>query len=367
MKILSLFANVGFGEFYLSENGYDVVVANELLPERVEFYNKFNKHSPEIVCGDICSESVRAKILKACNDFGPIDVVIATPPCQGMSIANAQKKPDDARNKLIVHAVDIFNAIGAKYMLIENVPGMLNTSINFNGDVVKIKDFLDNHIPDTHQCISKVLDGKHYDTPQSRKRVICLISPGGSWKHPEPSSKLLTVRDAIGNPNRFPPLESDCYSLWPWHFAPKHNDRHIEWMKHTKEGETAFNNDEHFPSVEKNGVKRKIFGYPTTYKRMKWDDPAPTVTMNNGSISSQNNVHPGRPLPNGTQSDARVLSVREILALCGLPANCLDKFATPREGGLYDYEYSHRFIRDVLGEMFLPKLCLKILQTIKDD
>jgi len=367
MKILSLFANVGFGEFYLAQNGYDVVVANELLPERADFYNKIHKSGGEMICGDICSRDIRLKIIQACKDAGPIDAVIATPPCQGMSIANAQKKPDDIRNTLIVHAMDIFNEIGAKHMLIENVTGMLKTSINYEGNVVKIKDFIDSSIPHTHKCVSKVLDGKHFGTPQSRRRAICLISPNGNWKHPEQSKEILTVRDAIGNINRFPSLESECYSLWPWHFSPRHNDRHIKWMKNTPEGETAFNNEEHFPSVEKNGVKRRIFGYPTTYKRMKWDEPAPTVTMNNGSISSQNNVHPGRQLINGDQSDARVLSVREILAICGLPPNCLDSFATPEEGGTYKYEYNHRFIRDILGEMFLPKLCLKILQELKDD
>ena len=48
---------------------------------------------------------------------------------------------------------------------------------------------------------------------------------------------------------------------------------------------------------------------------MHWDKPAPTITMKNGSISSQNNVHPGRLLPNGTYSDARVLTVAELSIL----------------------------------------------------
>ena len=50
---------------------------------------------------------------------------------------------------------------------------------------------------------------------------------------------------------------------------------------------------------------------------MDWNKPAPTVTMTNGSISSQNNVHPGRANHDqeDTYSEARVLSIREVLAV----------------------------------------------------
>lgn len=38
MNGLSLFANVGIAETYLKEVGLNIVVANELLPERGKFY-----------------------------------------------------------------------------------------------------------------------------------------------------------------------------------------------------------------------------------------------------------------------------------------------------------------------------------------
>ena len=40
MKALSLFSNVGFGEYYLDSAGINVVVANELLQDRVDFYKQ---------------------------------------------------------------------------------------------------------------------------------------------------------------------------------------------------------------------------------------------------------------------------------------------------------------------------------------
>ena len=79
--------------------------------------------------------------------------------------------------------------------------------------------------------------------------------------------------------------------------------------------------------------------------------------MTNGSINSQNNVHPGKELKDGTYSDARVLSVRELLKLCGLPENCYD---------VYEGQIKESLMRHVIGECFPPKMCLEIMKTNPD-
>lgn len=350
MKILSLFSNVGFGEFYLSELGHEVVVANELLPDRVDFYKALHPNTKEVICGDICSQQTQSKIAKACEEHGPIDIIIATPPCQGMSIANAQKESDDIRNRLIVHAMNIFNKVSPQYMLIENVPQMAKTYINYRKKAINIVDFIKSKLPDDFDCRWDILNGKDFNTPQSRSRSICLISKYGNWSHPDPNMETLSVRDAIGH---LPHLSNGEHSDIPWHFSSKHNENHVKWMSATPEGDTAFNNPIDYP--QKDG--RRIKGFMTTYKKMFWDKPAPTVTMTNGSISSQNNVHP---------SDPRVLSIRELLLVCGLPENCLDKFSNKLPDNTFSYDYSPNFIRKVIGEIFLPNMCLEILRTIND-
>jgi len=351
MKALSLFSNVGIGEIYLKDIGIDVCVANELHQNRCEMYQDLHP-SANIICGDITKQSIKDKIYEAClnNVAGDgVDLIIATPPCQGMSVANAKRLPDDYRNSLIIHAMSIFNKILPKYMLIENVAGMSNTFINNDGKVINIIKYIESQIPEPWVLNWEILNAKDYNTPQSRKRFIGLISRYGDWKHPKPSKKLITTRDAI---KHLPSLESEEKSSLPWHYAKKHNDNHILWMKHTPTGETAFNNKTHFP--QKDG--RKIKGFATTYKRIDWDKPAPTVTMCNGAVSSQNNVHPGNLKSDGTYSDARVMSVRELMILCGLPENLFDTLAE---------KYSENFMRKVLGECFPPKMCLEIIKNIK--
>lgn len=428
MNILSLFSNVGFGEYYLKQNNFNVVVANELLQDRVDFYKTLYPDSHNVICGDIRENSVQSKIINACKEVGPIDIVLATPPCQGMSLANATKESNDPRNTLIVHAMDMFKAVGANYMLIENVTNMPNTYI-YHPDYgqIKIIDYIEEVIPEGFKCITQVVDGKYFNTPQERKRSITLISKGGEWRFPTHENKITTLKQSI---EYLPSIEASSSSDFKWHFSSKHNPAHIDWMKHSPSSKSAyFNKGDHYPSkiientstetleeLIKNGdlgwhtnppfithkdgcgklaniitktvdgqtkmfaeippscsLKREIYGFTTAYKRMSWDKPAPTVTMTNGSISSQNNVHPGRVNQDGTISDARVLTIREVLLVCGLPPDLLDRFAHEItdgakfkfQSGKFGYDYHPSFIRKVLGELFLPEVSLALFKSLK--
>ena len=346
MNVLSLFSNVGFGEVLLKHFGINVVCANEMLSDRCELYKDLHPDT-EVICGDISDSNIQNSIFDYIEDM-KIDLILATPPCQGMSVANATKNPNDPRNKLIVHAMDFFAKLTPDYMLIENVPGFAKTFININGSTINTIDYIKSRLPSGHSLTFDILNAKDYNTPQSRKRFIGLISKGGSWKLPKKNSKIKTVRDAISH---LPSMESGESSNLPWHYAKSHNSNHVMWMKNTPTGQTAFNNK--IPYPQKDG--RNIKGFQTTYKRIDWAKPSPTVTMYNGAIPSQNNVHPGNLLTDGTYSDARVMSIRELLVLCGLPEDLLDKFAG---------KYSDNFIRKVLGECFPPTMCAAILNSI---
>ena len=146
-------------------------------------------------------------------------------------------------------------------------------------------------------------------------------------------------------------------SISKWHNPPKHVKRQIVTMMHTPTGETAFNNKEEYKPKKQDGTPVK--GYKNTYKRQNWDSPAYTVTMYNRTISSQNNVHPGRYIGNDANGDAlysdpRVLTVYELMLIMSLPSN----WPIPDN-------VTEHFIRSVLGEgippLFVKKLFLKLL------
>jgi DNA (cytosine-5)-methyltransferase 1 len=122
-------------------------------------------------------------------------------------------------------------------------------------------------------------------------------------------------------------------------------------MKHTPTGHSAIENEEHYPR-QKNGERVKAF--KSTYKRMKWDAPAPAVTMRSDAISSQENVHPGRKLEDGTYSDARVLTPLELMILNSIPRAWNIPDDTPEI-----------LIRKCIGESIPPLLIKKIVEQIE--
>ena len=343
---ISLFANVGIGEAYFKDNGVNICVSNELIQKRCDFYSHLYPET-EMIQGDIKDQDIFDKLVYLYNENN-CNFLIATPPCQGMSQAGKTKK-DDPRNALIINTVKFIKRTMPDNIIIENIPHILKFSIVVDSDEIKILDYVINELEPLGYFINYgILDAADYGTPQTRKRGIFLISKIKKWEFPEKMEKI-TVRDVIGD---LPSLESGEKSDIKFHYAKKHADRHILWMKHTPTGETAFNNEKYYP--QKEGGTR-IKGYNTTYKRIEWDKPAPTVTMSNGSISSQNNVHPGRKLDDGTYSDARVLSILEILRLTGLP----DDWNIPEWA-------SDNLIRQVIGEGFPPRFSAKLLENLPE-
>lgn len=346
MNGLSLFANVGIAETYLEELGFYVKVANELLPARADFY----RHShPDctMICGDITNPEIFSQVITAAKAEN-IKFLLATPPCQGMSQAG-KMDANDTRNTLIIKVMEAVQQLNPDFVLIENVPQMLKTSIIYNDQPVKIVDFIESICQKDYHIKYEVFDTANYGTPQYRKRAIIRIyKKEFTWDNPT-AMKPITVRDAIGH---LPSIEAGHDSGIPYHKAKIHNNRHIQWMKNTPTGKTAFDNPIHYPKKE---TGERIKGFRTTYKRIEWDRPAPTITMANGSISSQNNVHPGRLQADGTYSDARVLTLLELFKLTGLPDNWLPK----------DKATDH-LVREVIGEAVPPQLIKAIFEKIKD-
>lgn len=343
---ISLFSNIGIDETYFQDYGVNIVLANELLEKRCAFY-KHLYPNVDMICGDITDSNIFNSLVKLYKKYN-CKFLIATPPCQGMSQAGKMDK-NDVRNRLIIDTIKFIKNTLPDNIIIENVPQILKFSILLDNKEIKIIDFINNELKPLGYFVNySILDAADYNTPQYRKRAIFLISKITKWEFPK-KHKHITVEQAIGD---LPSLNSGESSPIPYHYAKKHKKEHIKWMSHTPTGKSALDNPVYFP--QKN--KRKIKGFKTTYKRIDWDRPAPTITMCNGAISSQNNVHPGRLLKNGLYSDARVLSILELIRLTGLPDNWNIPFWA-----------SDNFIRQVLGEAFPPKFACNMLTTMPNE
>ena len=346
---LSLFASAGIGETYFKDVGIDIKVANELLEKRADLYRAIYPETT-VVCGDITKDEVFSKILASCPK--KVDFILASPPCQGMSVAGKNRNQTtmeaDERNYLITYVVKAIKATNPDYILVENVPALLKLELQYAGKYRTVLDILQYEFGDQYEIDSMVVDSADYGVPQTRLRAIIKMNrKGKKWSWPLKKDKI-TVRDAIGH---LPSLEAGEYSEIKWHFARKHSKDNILWMKHTPTGKSAFSNPVYYPQ-KKDGTRVK--GYESSYRRIRWDAPAPTITIRNDCIASQRNVHPGRLLPDGTYSDARVLTPLELMLLNSLPADWNIPDDTPE-----------LLIRQCIGESIPPLMLKEIVRGIE--
>lgn len=349
MKGLSLFSGAGIGETYLNQCGVDIVVANELIEKRANLYKAINPKC-NVICGDITNDEIFEEVMKCAEG---VEFILASPPCQGMSVAGKNRHQDtmveDERNYLVNYVFKAITRLHPKYVLIENVPALLKFLLPDNNEIKSVVTILNERFGDYYQIDGRVVDSSEYGVPQTRLRAIIKMWPKDKeWKWPDSVDHKVTVREAIGH---LPSLEAGESSDIKWHFARPHDERHILWMKHTATGTSAFSNPVFYPK-KKDGSRIK--GYESSYRRIKWDEPSPTITMRNDAISSQRNVHPGRELPDGTFSDARVLTPLELMILTSLPSDWNIPDDTPEI-----------LIRQVIGESIPPLMIKKIVGEIQ--
>lgn len=350
MKGVSLFSSAGIAETYLRESGINISVANELVEDRASLHTKIYPDC-NMITGDILNKKIFQNIIASSGK--KIDFLIASPPCQGMSVAgknrNINQMLSDDRNFLVFRIIEFIEAKSPSFVLIENVPTFFKLQLPYKRKLLTVIDLLTLLFKDKYIIEKEVFDAADYGIPQRRQRaIIKMYKKGLKWGWPTKQG-IVTVKDAIGH---LPSLESGQKSKTKWHFARNHSENHVLWMKHTPTGKSAFENEK-FKPIKENG--EKIKSYNTTYRRIRWDEPSPTITMRNDAISSQLNVHPGRKLKDGTYSDARVLTPHELMILSSLPNNWQIPDNTPEI-----------LIRKCLGECIPPLLIKRIVDQINN-
>ena len=368
---LSLFANVGIAEAMFHTLGVKILVANELIERRAKFYQEVYPES-RMICGDITDASIRDQIISE-SKKRKVNFVIATPPCQGMSVAG-NRDDADPRNQLIYYAIEIIKQLKPEFVLLENVPRQLRTQIRIDGELIKIPDYIHRELDSDYVFNSDTLaKAKEFGIPQMRERNIFLLvkrSYGFVWEFPQ-KKRIVTLEDAIGDlPSLDPRLkegesltlqhfplfkekEREGLQVSKWHHPPAHPWRQVEWMMHTPSGTSAIYNDIYFPQKEDGSPIRAHHNH---YRRMAWDKPARTIMMFNNFISTLATVHPGRPYEvNGEilYSDPRVLSVYELMLVMSIPK----RWPVPNW-------VDDSFLRSVVGEGIPSKMACDIMKQL---
>lgn len=383
LTYISLFSSGGVGCYGFKQEGFDCIATSELIQRRLDV-QKFNnkcKYETGYIGGDITQQETKNKILneitkwKLCDNLEDVDVVVATPPCQGMSNANTNKNANDIfRNSLVIEAIEMVNTIKPKIFVFENVPAFWTTScIASTTHTQPIGEYIMEHLGSEYNIEYRIINFKDYGAHSSRKRCLVIgvrkdlesvVKPAKLY--PSPVSHTPTIRELIYDYPRLKEMgefsPNDIY-----HFFRAYDPKMREWIKDVPEGMSAFDNEDDYkkPHSIKDGKlvlnSNKIAG---KYARQRWDQVAYCVLTRNDTISSQHTLHP---------EDDRVFSIRELMSFMNVP-NSFKWVSTPEsELNNLSNEDKKLFlknneinIRQLLGEAVPTIIFSKVAANIKN-
>jgi len=276
LTAISLFASSGIGDLALRAAGVKVLVANEFVAERANLF-RANFPECEMLHGDI-RELGHSIIEAAKKRLGKqsLDILFATPPCQGMSkngrgkllrgVRDGLREALDPRNQLATYVPPIVRELNPKVIIFENVPEMCGTLIeDSSGQLVELLDHLSSELHD-YLGIWKVIEFADYGVPQRRQRLITFfvrkdvaLARGirksdalANAVYPPPthslrptifSQKWISVEEVIGD---LPPLDArtadSATSSLQLHRVPVLDERKYWWVSNTPIGSSAFDN-----------------------------------------------------------------------------------------------------------------------------
>ncbi len=170
-RIVDFFCGAGGLSLGFVQAGFSVDLANDHEDVCIETY-KYNH--PELPTNKIVQGDIR-HIVDHIEEYieNEIDVVIGGPPCQGFSSANKQRIIDDPRNELYKYFIKAIDKIVPKFVVMENVKGMLPYAEQVVSDYQNIKA-KKNGKSYTYETTYKVLVSDDFGVAQKRQRLIFL-------------------------------------------------------------------------------------------------------------------------------------------------------------------------------------------------
>ena len=380
LTYISLFSCAGVGCYGFKKAGFECIATNELIERRlnVQKYNHKCRYESGYICDDITTDETKDKIFaeidrwkKLGNDR--VDVLITTPPCQGMSVANHKKAENEiVRNSLVVESIYLIQKINPRFFIIENVATFMKTGCTApDGNIKAIGDVIYEELNDKYILVSRILNFKNYGSNSSRTRTIVIGVSKEMSEYVAPIElyptyiEEMTLEQVIGD---MPKLAwGEICSTDFYHAFRTYPEEMRCWIHGLKEGESAFDNEEQLrrphkvvngkivPNIQKNGDK---------YTRQCWKKVAPCVHTRNDQLASQNTVHP---------EEDRVFSIRELMKIMTIPNDFrwIDKSleelnALPEKSKKALLKKEEIKIRQSIGEAVPTEVFFQIACNIRD-
>jgi DNA (cytosine-5)-methyltransferase 1 len=258
---------------------------------------------------------------------GNVDLAVSGPPCQGHSDLNNHTRRTDSKNQLVLRVVRFAEIFDPEHVLVENVQGIRHDRL---GALSRTKDWLHRL---GYRVTDAVISADSVGVPQARRRYFLFASRGPIRPLDRLAScfraGVTTTRWAIGDLHRRPASTDFDRASKP---TPINRQR-IDYLFDYDVYDLP---DHQRPECHAGGGHT----YKAVYGRLKWNEPAPTITTGFGCMGQGRFVHPAA---------RRTLTPHEAARLQFFP----DFFGFgPRRRG----EYQH-----LIGNAVPPKLAYAVL------
>lgn len=217
------------------------------------------------------------------SGLGRVDILLAGPPCQGNSDLNNHTRRNDWRNRLYERVGRFAEIARPEHILIENVPTIIHGR--------------DRALDETSNLLLKlgyevdagVVDLSELGVPQTRRRHVVIAS----------LTKAVSVMDVVAK-HRVPQIRDVQWAIRDLE-QEEGSTAFTKPFQHTKDNLKRINYlfrhglydlpDKLRPHCHRNGHH----SYKSMYGRLRYDEPAQTITSGFGSPGQGRFIHPSQP------------------------------------------------------------------------
>ncbi|WP_205231151.1 DNA cytosine methyltransferase [Azospira oryzae] len=232
-KAVSLFSGCGGSDAGVVAAGFQVVMANDVLPYAKDVYLA-NHPETDYLVGDV----------SRLKSFPNAELLVGCYPCQGFS-QGGLRDPSRKINTLYLEFARALKQVRPKAFIVENVSGMIRKNFSH-----LLADQFRVFSEAGYTVKADVLNAVEYGVAQERKRIFIVgirSDLGVEYHFPSPShgeranKPICTIDDAIGDMPLWP--EGEFYSRdFHWYYLSR--DRRRDWHEPSK---TIVANPRHMP------------------------------------------------------------------------------------------------------------------------
>ena len=296
-RILDLFCGAGGMSYGMHKNEHFVTKVALDINEKLAQTFKKNIPDVKLIIGDIQDASIKQRIIDL-SKKDEVNMIIGGPPCQGFSLKGKKMGLDDPRNFLFIEYLHLVSVLKPDVFVIENVKSLMSVSNGwFKNQIISEIERLG------YKVSAGIVKAINFGVPQNRERIIFLCSKYNKINLPEPTIlKPITVRDAIGDLAYLNSNEGNfeqnyvTQSKSEYQKLMKRNSNKLYNHKASNHSKIAIEKLSMIPPEKgKEYLPKNLLGkqkFNSTWGRLKWDEPSPTIDTRFDAASNGTNNHP---------------------------------------------------------------------------